>query len=247
MTVEKVFPEGMKPLDNEPFTFRCHPGVACFTVCCRNVDLDLYPYDIIRLKRRLGFDSRTFLQNHTALVRGDNPHFPTVKLLLTDLNTEPACPFLTEQGCRVYDDRPTACRTYPLERAVDRSPNLRRLRDWYFLKKHPYCLGHQEPQENVLRQWIRNQRLEPYNLMNDLWAQVDSLFATNPFKGEGAGGPKQQLSFLACYNIDDFRSYAEQQHLFQRYPVDRDRRRRIARSDEELLKFAFEWLLHVLS
>jgi hypothetical protein len=79
-------------------------------------------------------------------------------------------------------------------------------------------------------------------MMNDLWAGVDTLLATNPFKGEGSGGPRQQLTFLACYDIDGFRRYTDQNRLLERYPLDRDRRRRIRCSDEELLKFAFEWL-----
>ena len=79
-------------------------------------------------------------------------------------------------------------------------------------------------------------------MMNELWARIDTLLAGNPFKGEGSCGPRQQLTFQACYDIDGFRRYIEQHRLLERYPLDRDRRRRIRRSDEELLKFAFEWV-----
>ena len=81
--LQKEFPEGMVPLGDSEFQFECHPGVACFTFCCRNVDMILYPYDIIRLKRALGIDSESFMRMHTVLVKGDNPFFPTVKLKLT--------------------------------------------------------------------------------------------------------------------------------------------------------------------
>jgi len=232
----------MVPLGDQPFRFRCHPGVACFTVCCHNVDLDLYPYDIIRLKNSLGLDSQTFLESHTRLHQGGNPFFPTVKLQLVAAGSRWACPFLSEQGCSVYRDRPTACRTYPLERAVARTEERGYRRDWYFLKHHDYCLGHREEGEQTVHHWLRSQRLEAYNMLNDLWARIDTLLAANPFKGEGSGGPRQQLAFQACYDIDGFRRYADQQRLLERYPLDRDRRRRIKRSDEELLKFAFEWL-----
>jgi uncharacterized protein len=239
---EKSFPDGMVPLGDLPFRFSCHPGVACFTVCCRNVDLDLYPYDILRLKNSLAMDSQTFLETHTRLQQGGNPFFPTVKLQLVASGSEWSCPFLCEQGCRVYRDRPTACRTYPLERAVERAVHRGSCRDWYFLKRHDYCLGHRQDQEQTVRRWLRSQRLEPFNLMNDLWSRVDTLLASNPFQGEGSGGPRQQLTFLACYNIDGFRNYLRQHRLLDRYPADRDRKRRIERSDEELLKFAFEWV-----
>jgi len=47
------------------FQFRCHPGVPCFTRCCRNMDIILTPYDIIRIKRRLGLTSDIFLSLYT--------------------------------------------------------------------------------------------------------------------------------------------------------------------------------------
>lgn len=244
---EKKFPDGMTPLGDEPFRFRCHSGVACYTVCCRNVDLDLYPYDIVRLKNRLGLDSQTFGEAHTRLAAGGNLYFPTVKLKLVEDGSDWACPFLSELGCTVYVDRPTACRTYPLERAVDRTAQRGACRDYYFLTNHGYCLGHREEHTYTSRQWVRNQRLDSYNLMNDLWSQVETLLSGNPFKGEGSGGPRQQLAFLACYNIDGFRRYTEQHRLLDHYPLDRDHKRRIARSDEELLKFAFAWLQQALA
>lgn len=243
MTIERKFPGGMVPLDDTGFTFRCHPGVSCFTVCCQNVDLDLYPYDIIRLKDALQMDSGSFIRNHVEIKQGGNPYFPTVKLRLRDFsNGAKACPFLEESGCTVYRDRPTACRTYPLERAVERSQVKGRQEDFYFLTNHPYCRGHQEDHRFTIKQWVRNQRLDEYNLMNDLWAQVDTLFASNPWKGEGIGGEKQQLAFLACYNIDGFRRFCETHDIVDAFRLARDLKRRIKRDDAELLKFGFEWL-----
>lgn len=246
MTSEKNFPEDMVPLGSEGFRFLCHPGVRCFTVCCRNVDLDLYPYDIIRLKNRLGIDSESFMRNHTELSRGGNPYFPTVKLKLEQTNQEPSCPFLSQEGCTVYHDRPTACRTYPLERAVDRFSQRGRRDDFYFLTNHSYCKGHEEEHQFSVKQWVRNQRLDEYNLMNDQWAEVDTLFATNPWKGEGSGGQGQQLAFMACYDIDGFRTFVMENRLLEQFALQRDRKKKLARRDEELLKFGFEWLKHIL-
>ncbi len=44
------------------FKFRCHPGVACFTECCGKTTIILTPYDILRLKNRLGVPAGDFLQ-----------------------------------------------------------------------------------------------------------------------------------------------------------------------------------------
>ncbi len=238
---EKIFPEGMIPLGSSFFTFDCNPGVSCFTSCCKNVNLTLYPYDIIRLKNGLRMDSEDFMRAHSFLVRGDNPFFPTVKLKLND-DREKSCPFLTATGCSVYSDRPSACRTYPVERAVDRSCENGISSDFYFLTSHSYCLGHNEKKEFKVDSWIRNQRLTEYNTMNALWVEIDSLFATNPWKGEGEGGEKQQLAFMVCYNIDGFRRFCEEFSLLKQFKIGGHFKRRIAKEDQELLKFGFEWL-----
>jgi Fe-S-cluster containining protein len=246
MTEEKIFPEDMQPQGKEPFTFLCHPGVSCFTVCCKKVDLDLYPYDIIRLRKSLDMDSELFMRSHTELKRGGNPYFPTVKLKLVQSGDEQVCPFLDESGCRVYDDRPSSCRTYPLERAVDRSPKKGVLSDFYFLTNHSYCLGHQESHTYTVKQWVRNQRLDEFNVMNDQWAEIDTLFATNPWKGEGSGGPNQQLAFMVCYDIDGFRDFTGKNKVLDQFVLSREQKKRIVDSDENLLKFGFEWLKTIL-
>ncbi len=50
-----------QPLEaNEVFRFHCHPGISCFTDCCRQLELALTPYDVLRLKRRWGLPRATF-------------------------------------------------------------------------------------------------------------------------------------------------------------------------------------------
>lgn len=239
-TSDKEFPEGMVPLGDEPFNFSCHPEVECFTVCCKKVDITLYPYDVVLLKNGLNIDSEQFVRDHTFLVKAENPFFPSVKLKLDE---NESCPFLKRDGCSVYTNRPSACRTYPLERAVDRSRSLGGTPgEFYFMTNHDYCLGHREDQKFTVQSWIRNQRLFDCNTMNGLWAEVDTLFGTNPWKGEGAGGEKQQIAFMVCYNIDGFRRFCIQHGLIQQFKLAKDLRRRIEKEDSELLKFGFEWL-----
>jgi uncharacterized protein len=241
MTDEKIFPNGLIPMGDRAFSFSCHPGVPCFTLCCRNVDMILYPYDIIRLKQAIHVDSQEFLQKYARIVSGDNPYFPTVMMRMTD-NSEPSCPFLSENGCAVYQDRPSACRTYPLERAVDRTPQKGGADEFYFLTSHEYCKGHTEQKVYSARQYVRGQFLEEYNIYNDLWAQVDTIFRTNPWKGEGMAGSLQQMAFMVCYDIDGFRKFSQEKRLLDQFKLPKDLRRRICFEDSELLKFGFEWL-----
>lgn len=246
MNSEKLFPEGMVPLAGEPFAFSCHPGVRCFTVCCKNVDMILYPYDIIRLKGVLAVSSFEFLQQYTRLVQGDNPYFPTVMLKVRN-DEGKTCPFLSEVGCSVYNDRPSACRMYPLERAVDRTPDRHRSKEYYFLVKHPYCHGHEENSTYTVREWVRDQRLDEYNVMNELWTEMDTIFSGNPWQGEGVGGRRQRLSFMACYDIDGFRHFVRENKIIEQFLVHKETRKRIAANDVDLMKFGFEWLKLLLT
>jgi len=246
MKITKNFPEGMEPLGKKQFKFRCHDGVDCYMICCRNVDMFLYPYDILRLKEALSITSQEFIEQHVRVVQGvGHPYFPSVMLRLTD-DENKACPFLSEIGCSVYNNRPSACRTYPLERGVDRSPEKGIAHDFYLLTNHDYCHGHNEENFFTVKEWIRDQRLEDYNMMNDLWAEVDTVFSKNPWAGEGVGGPKQQIAFTICYDIDNFRVMAAKHNLIERFIIPRDQKRRIKESDTELLKFGFEWLKNFL-
>ena len=245
-TVQKKFPEGMVPLGNSSFRFACHPGVSCFTRCCRNLNLLLYPYDIIRLKQHLAINSEDFLNRYAGVVQGSNPYFPSVVMRMAE-NEERTCPFLDrDKGCTVYEDRPSACRTYPLERAVDRSPGSGAPKEFYFMTNHPYCKGHGEEQEWTVKEWVRDQQLVYYNEMDSLWAEMDTLFAKNPWKGEGAAGPKQLMAFMVCYNLDRFRQYVEEHDLLSHFRLDRSRANSIRKDDESLLKFGFDWLKYIL-
>ena len=237
----RQFPEGMEPLGTDTFPFRCHADLDCYTKCCSNVDMFLYPYDIIRLKRHLGLASSEFLEQYIRVVQGQNPYFPSLMMRMTD-DERRSCPFLVESGCSVYENRPASCRMYPLERAVDRNPQGGRPEEFYFVTRHQYCMGHQSDKKWSCKEWLRDQGLLYYNLMDDLWAEIDTLFAGNPFEGEGVAGPRQQLAFMVCYNIDEFKEYVIRHNLLDRFRMESGRKRDIMGQDEELLKFGYEWL-----
>ena len=52
--------------DDTKIQFRCHKGISCFNACCKNADITLTPYDVLRLKKRLGLTSGEFLKQHTV-------------------------------------------------------------------------------------------------------------------------------------------------------------------------------------
>ena len=158
-----------KLLEDESFIFECHPDMDCFTRCCRDADMYLYPYDIIRLKSRLALSSEQFLEQHTTLAFRDNPFFPSVMLKMSD-KEDKACPFLSSHGCSVYEDRPFSCRAYPLERAVARVTQENRPKEMYFLVRHSHCSGHQEIRKWTVPEWLDDQQIKDYNKINDRWS-----------------------------------------------------------------------------
>ena len=108
--------------------------MACFNECCRNLNQFLYPYDILRLKKKLGLTSGEFLERYTTQHIGPESGLPIVTLKTADAERL-TCPFVTEKGCRVYSDRPASCRTYPLVRAIARNRGTGRVREHFMLIK----------------------------------------------------------------------------------------------------------------
>jgi len=74
--------------------FRCYPGIGCFTKCCSGIKILLSPYDIYRLKKRLGMDYNEFLSAHTQVSVIDRTQLPITVLKMKDDETR-SCPFVT--------------------------------------------------------------------------------------------------------------------------------------------------------
>jgi len=233
-------------LTTETFNFDCHSGVTCFTRCCRDADMYLYPYDVIRMKNRLNISSEKFLDRYTFQAIRDNPYFPSLMLKMTDGNEKP-CPFLADNGCTIYQDRPFSCRAYPLERAVARIDNDDGRTVLYFIAKDSYCMGHKESCEWTIKGWIEDQQLTPYNEMNDLWVDIDTLFRANPWGPQGTNSPALKMAFMACFNVDEFKKFIFESTFLSRFDVSRQRICRLKDSDVELMKFGFDWVKFFLT
>ena len=108
---------GRRIKEGETFCFRCHPEVSCFNRCCRNLNLFLYPFDVVRLKQCLGITSNVFLDEYVDVVLRPSNFFPEVLLRMAP-TPEKTCPFLTDTGCSVYADRPDTCRIFPIEQGM---------------------------------------------------------------------------------------------------------------------------------
>ena len=226
---------------DEPFSFQCHPDIACFNLCCRNLNLFLYPYDVIRLKNRLGISSDQFLDQHADVVLRSSNFFPEVLLRMSE-NREKTCPFLIESGCSVYPDRPDTCRTFPVEQGAFFNANKRKAELVCFFKPPDFCLGQHEKKEWTIQSWCNDQDAVVYNKMTLRWAEIKRLFQNDPWGGEGPEGPKAKMAFMASYNIDQFRNFVFNSTFLKRYKVKSALIKKIRADDVELMKFGFEWV-----
>lgn len=228
-----------RPLEGGTFRFRCHRGIECFTRCCADLKLVLTPYDILRIKRRLGIPSSEFLEQYSETVIDSRKRFPTVILRMRK-DDKRTCPFVTEEGCSIYDDRPGACRIYPLGRATRRGMDGKGAAEKFFVVQEKHCLGFRESREWTVEEWICNEGLEEYNAMNDLW--LDIITSTKSLGPEEGIPRKIQMFFMACYNLDRFREFLFKSRFFERFEVSPDIKGPLASDDTALMRFAFDWL-----
>ena len=104
--------------------FRCQKDLSCFTSCCSDVSIILTPYDVLRMKNALQIDSTEFLDKYAILSCTRDKKLPVVLLRMNAADKR--CPFVTKEGCSIYDSRPWACRMYPLGLAEPAGQALRR-------------------------------------------------------------------------------------------------------------------------
>ena len=225
----------------DTFNFRCHKDLTCFNQCCRNLNLFLYPYDVLRLKRRLNLNSDQFIASHVDVVLRKGNYFPDVLLRMADNETQ-TCPFLSDAGCTVYPDRPDTCRTFPVEHGMlfkDR-PGASEIIS--FFRPPDFCQGQHENQALTVAQWAQDQKAVTYNQMTARWASIKALFQKDPWGPEGLDGAKGKMAFMAAYNIDRFRDFVFQSSCLKRYRVKKTLAKKLRVSDRELLLFGFEWI-----
>jgi len=224
--------------------FQCRKGIACWNACCSNIDISLTPYDILRLKQRLDLSSGAFLQQYTVPYELEPGGIAGVKLRPVDNGT--ACRFMTQEGCSVYADRPTACRYYPVALLAMRRQDEYTDTRSYALVKEAHCLGHDEPRELSIDDYRREQGVEQYDELARGWRQ---LILKKKSSGPSVGKPSKrslQLFFMTCYDLDRFREFVLSDGFGELYDLGSEETLEIAGDDTRLMLFGFRFLKQVL-
>ncbi len=229
---------------NSVIQFDCHKQVSCFNACCRNIDIVVTPYDIIRLKRRFNLDSRDFVGASTTPYPMDHHDLPGLKL-----NTKPGtteCIFLSEEGCTVYEDRPAACRYYALGSMGVRKKDSSFVEDIFFLVKEQHCRGHEEPRKLSVSQYREEQGVVEYDEMNREWRDV---LLKKRSSGPTVGRPSdrsRQLFDMCSYDMDGFREFIQTEGFQEIFDLSAETVSELLADEDALLRFSMRFLKQVL-
>jgi uncharacterized protein len=230
---------------NSRFTFRCHKDLACFTKCCRGINITLTPYDILLLKSRLGLSSGEFLAIYTTPRLLEKTDLPMVTLKLLD-DEQHSCPFVRDQtGCLIYEDRPTACRYYPLGSASLSHKEGAEDDDFYFFVHEPHCLGFEENKIWTVEEWRADQGVDVRDRINSEWTDLIVRKRSFPVNIKLTEKSKQ-LFFMVSYDIDQFRRFVFDSSFLQRVDINKSVVEEIKNNETALLTFGLNWLKNIL-
>jgi Fe-S-cluster containining protein len=224
--------------------FSCHKGIGCWNACCANIDISLTPYDIVRLKKRLATSSTEFLREYTVPYEMEKDGIAGVKLRPVEGGT--ACRFMQPEGCGVYEDRPTACRYYPVALLSMRKQDEYTDTQSYAIVKEEHCKGHEVARKITIGDYREEQGLLEYDELARGWRQ---LVLKKKSTGPAIGAPSlksRQLFFMACYDIDTFRHFVESDAFSRLFALTDDERTLVLADDVELMQFSFRFLKQVL-
>ena len=220
----------------EKFCFHCGTDVPCFNACCRDLELVLQPFDVLRLRKALGLSSRDFIHRSgepTLLDAG----FPAIRLKMLE-DAEGTCPFVEDAGCSVYPHRPAACRMYPLGRGAGRNAKGE-IGDCFVLVKEPHCRGFEGDLKWTPESWQMVQGVHPYNTLGDRYM---SLIARRVREQRPLGPDEQNAVFIAAYQPDSWLDVLRSSPILDKAETTPEQKAAILEDEEERLRFALHWL-----
>ena len=224
--------------------FRCHPGVSCFTACCGHIDIILTPFDILRLRKHLNLPADEFLLRFTTPTYVEKTDLPGVKI---HLDKDGRCPFVTDEGCTIYPERPSACRYYPIGMANFHEGGQEGIQSekFFFIVKEDHCKGHEEPTEWTIKEWRADQGVDLCDEMNRDWLEI--VMRRRSFGHQASMSEQaQKMFFLASTDTDKFREFVFNSSFLETYEVDQHTLDKIKDDDIEMMLFSFRYLASAL-
>jgi Fe-S-cluster containining protein len=251
MVAEDIIVEPLKKSDTDKivpvkltgesrFKFSCHKGVKCFTACCSNINIVLPPYDLLRLRKRLGMTAEEFIDTYCDIEILAKTLLPVITLKMRQ-DEKKSCPFLTPEGCTVYEDRPNICRYYPVGMATLRKKDVEGGKDeFYFMTREDHCKGFEENKAWTINEWRKDQEADLYDDINRGWMEI--LIKKKSFGEREFPAIKNKMFFMTSTDTDYFRAFVFESSFLDTYDIPAERIEKVRTDDAELLKLAYEWL-----
>ena len=204
---------------SDKFKFACHKELSCFGKCCADVNIFITPYDVIRMKKALSISSGEFLEKYTQPLILEDWQLPVVVLKMEE-DEEKKCPFVSSEGCTIYEDRPWSCRMYPLGLASSKTETGGGEEFCFIVGQDSLCEGFKEDREWTVEEWLKDQGVDTYNTKSDSYMR----FTLHPhFQEKKDVGPsKVQMLYKTLYNIDGFRFDGVTSMLYYDHGLSRD-------------------------
>ncbi|MFQ6072601.1 MAG: YkgJ family cysteine cluster protein [Methanosarcinales archaeon] len=195
-----------KYLDNilnldDTFRFECRQCGKC----CRNIEIMLTPYDILRLRTHFKTTTSDILKKYCKFHVGPNSKFPIATLKFRRRRSYEVCRFQKNGKCRVYPNRPGACRNYPLGRRIDED-GVKYIK----VDAPPFCKAEDTDKEWRVKDWLIYSELALYHEYNEPFIEITMYLTKHQLMDYY---PKNLLPQLASmvYDIDaiDFENIAQ--------------------------------------
>lgn len=222
--------------------FSCHKGISCFNACCRQADITLTPYDVLRLKDHLGISATEFLKKHTVPYQMEGDGLTGIKLRTDDSG---ACLFVTDEGCSVYQDRPTACRLYPVGHMAMRRTGSSEAETNYFMIREEHCKGHEEDRELTIQEYLKEQETAAFDNVNREWFEI---MLKKKSAGPTVGRPSEsslQFFFMCSFDIDRLRRFVLSENFRRTYVLEDSTYEIFEKEDLSLLQFGYKLMRQV--
>jgi hypothetical protein len=165
------------------------------------------------------------------------------------LTEEGRCPFIKSktEGCRIYSDRPTACRYYPVGMANfhEGAQEGQSSEEFYFVVKEPHCRGFEEDKTWTIKEWREDQGVDLRDKMNKGWMELVMRRKSFGYQATLSEQAKRMF-FMASTDLDQFRSFVFESSFLQTYDVDQETLASIRDDEVELLLFSYKVLASML-
>ena len=145
-----------------------------------------------------------------------------------------------DAGCTVYEDRPWACRMYPVGMGLSPARAGQEPKPIHFLFEDDYCKGREQGRSWTVATWRDDQGLAERDELEIGFREIVS----HPWfiGGRALDTKRMEMFFMACYDLDKFRSFVFESTFLERFVLETDEIERMRGDDAALLAFGFRWL-----